>query len=315
MDSLVILMAEIFFISEPTCISMKVFLFFLLAVLIPAAGNAQSPPLVIPLWEKGAPGFESRRDEPEEARDYWVRSIHNPSLTVFRPPAETANGCAIVVAPGGGYRELVYEAEGRQTAQFLNSLGVTAFVLKYRLPNQEGSPYKITHVQQDAMRAVRMVRSRAAEFGLDPGRVGMLGFSAGGAVAMIAGYDRGLGDSHALDPIDRLNSQPNFLMLVYPGGGLYPGGHLPKRLLADTPPTFLLCANDDEYECDVSTVELLEKYRAAKVPVELHLLARGKHAFNMGNRSTYLSVQHWPQRLADWLADSGYLYLTPTAGK
>ncbi|HLP08936.1 MAG TPA: alpha/beta hydrolase [Opitutaceae bacterium] len=279
-------------------------LFSLFVLAVSAAGAA---PTVIPLWENGAPGFESRRTEPEEAKDYWVRNIHNPSLTVFPAPAAKANGCAVIVAPGGGYRELVFHAEGEQVAEFLNPLGVTVFVLKYRLPQQEGSPYAVAQVREDALRAVRSVRSRAAEFGVDPHRIGFLGFSAGGAVAMIAGFEPSAGDAAAVDPIERTNSRPDFMMLVYPGGILYPGGALPKTLPADVPPVFLLCANDDEYGCDASTIEVMEKYRAAGVPVELHLLARGKHAFNMGDRSELRSVRTWPQRLADWLADSGYM--------
>ncbi len=279
-------------------------LFWLLVLAVTAA---PASPLVVPLWENGAPGFEVRRTEPEEAKDYWVRNIHNPSLTVFPAPAAKANGCAVIVAPGGGYRELVFHAEGEQVAEFLNPLGVTVFVLKYRLPAQEGSPYAVAHVQEDALRAVRLVRSRAGEFGVDPRRIGFLGFSAGGAVAMIAGFEPAAGDAAGADPVGRASSRPDFLMLVYPGGSLYPGGALPRRLPADAPPAFLLCANDDEYGCEESTLEIAGKYRAAKIPVELHLLARGGHAFNMGDRSELRSVRTWPHRLADWLQDSGYL--------
>ncbi len=263
------------------------------------AGRAA--PAVVPLWEGGAPGFESRRNEPEEAKDYWVRNIHSPSLTVFLPPANKANGCAIVVAPGGGLRELVFHAEGEQAAQYLNSLGVTVFVLKYRLPQQEGSPYALPHVQQDAQRAVRTVRSRAAEFGIDPQRIGMLGFSAGGGVVLSTVFDTGNGDPQAADPVERANSRPNFQMLVYPAG------IFPETFPADTPPAWILCSINDEYGCDAVALQLVERLRAAKVPVELHLLAQGKHGFNMGDRSELAAVRHWPDRLGDWLLDSGYL--------
>lgn len=269
--------------------------------MVPLFASAQFAAEVIPLWSAGAPGFESRRDEPEQAKDWWVRNIHHPSLTVFRPPADKANGCAVIVAPGGGFRELVFGEEGEKAAEYLNSLGVTVFALKYRLPNEPGSPYTLAHVRQDAYRAVRLVRSRAAEFGVDPQRVGMLGFSAGGAVVLMVAFDKGVGDSRAADPIDRANGRPDFLMMVYPGG------EVPAVLPADTPPTWLLCANDDDYNCDDVTMALAERLRAANVPVELHLLARGKHAFNMGGRSEFQSVRHWPDRLAEWLEDSGYL--------
>jgi len=280
----------------------------LIGLLPPAIALAQSRPQVIHLWANGAPGFENRRDEPEQARDWWVRNINNPSLTVFLPPAGKANGCAVVIAPGGGLRELVFDAEGRQPAEFLNALGVTAFVLKYRLPKEEHSPYTKADVRQDAYRAIRLLRSRAGEFHLDPNRIGILGFSAGGEVVMMIAFDKGDGDPTAADPVDRVNGRPNFQMLVYPGG------EAPAFIPADAPPAFLLCANDDEYGCENTTIELLQKFHAAKVSVEAHLLAQGKHAFNMGNRSSFAAVQHWPQRLADWLRDRGYLRPAVVAG-
>jgi acetyl esterase/lipase len=273
----------------------------LIAITLSALIQAQEQPQVIHLWTNGAPGFESRKDIPEQARDYWVKSINNPSLTVFMPSREKANGCAVIVAPGGGFRELVFNAEGVQAAEFLNSIGVTVFALKYRLPNEENSPYKIENVRQDAYRAIRLVRSRAAEFNIDPARIGMLGFSAGGAVVMMVAFDKGDGDPKASDPIDRVNGRPDFQMMVYPGG------KAPDKILADAPPAFLICANDDEYGCDNVTMDLLQKFRAAKVPVQAIFLARGKHAFNMGDRSSFASVRNWPQRMAEWLGDSGFL--------
>jgi acetyl esterase/lipase len=262
---------------------------------------AETAAPVIPLWEKGAPGFEHRRQEAELAKDWWVRNIHNPSLTVFLPPPARATGAAVVVAPGGGYRELVFNAEGKQTAEFLNTLGVAAFVLKYRLPNEAGSPYSMDHVRQDAWRALRVVRSRARQWHLDEQRVGMLGFSAGGDLVGQIAYVSGAGDAKAADPIDRQSGRPNFQILIYPGG------KVPDSIPADAPPAFLLVASDDEYGCDQTTLELFSKLHSAHVPVEAHFLARGKHAFNMGDRSSFVSVRGWPQRMADWLKDSGYL--------
>jgi acetyl esterase/lipase len=273
----------------------------LLIIILPHHVVAQTQPVVIPLWKNGAPGFEDRKNIPEEAKEYWVKNINNPSVTVFTPPQGKANGCAIIVAPGGGFRELVFDAEGRQAAEFLNSIGVTAFALKYRLPDEKGSPYSVENVRQDAYRAVRLVRARAAEFHIDPNRIGILGFSSGGAVVMMVSFDKGDGDPKATDPIDRVNGRPNFQMMVYPGGTP------PVKIPSDTPPAFLLCANDDEYGCDEVTIDLMEKFREAKVPVELILFARGKHAFNMGDRSTYSSVRNWPQRMAEWISDSGFL--------
>ena len=273
------------------------------------SSSAESPPLVVPLWEKGAPGFENRRKEPELAQDWWVRNVHNPSLTVFLPSPEKATGTAVVVAPGGGYRELVFNAEGKQTAEFLNKLGVAAFVLKYRLPNEAGSPYTMDHVRQDALRAMRLVRSRARQWHIDERRVGMLGFSAGGDLVGQIAYSPGSGDPKAADPVDRLNARPDFQILIYPGG------KVPDSIPADAPPAFLLVASDDEYGCDKTTLELFTKLHAAHVPVEAHFLARGKHAFNMGDRSTLVSVRGWPDRMADWLKDSGYLQRASGAAK
>jgi acetyl esterase/lipase len=273
----------------------------LIALLIPAAALAQAQPEVIHLWANGAPGFESRKDEPETAKDWWVGNINNPSVTVFQPPADKANGCAVVVAPGGGFRELVFDREGKQAAEFLNTLGVTAFVLKYRLPKAEHSPYTLDDVRRDAYRAMRLVRSRAGQFHVDPTRIGILGFSVGGRIAMMVSFDKGDGDPNAPDPIDRANGRPNFEMMVYPGGPP------PATVPADSPPAFLLSANDDEYGCDAVALALLQEFRAAKVPVEAHFLTRGKHGFNMGDRSPYSAVNHWPQRMADWLSDSGFL--------
>ncbi len=271
--------------------------------LPPAHGEATAP--VIPLWPNGAPGAEARKDEPEVARDWWVKNVHNPSLTAFLPPRGKATGAAVVVAPGGGFRELVFNAEGKQPGEYLSQLGVAAFALKYRLPGEASSPYTRDDVRADAYRAVRLVRSRAKEWGIDPKRVGMLGFSAGGDLVGMVAYAPGKGDANARDPIDRLDGKPDFQMLVYPGG------KVPDVIPKDAPPAFLLVASDDEYGCDDTTLDLYTKLHAAGVPVEAHFLAQGKHAFNMGDRSNLVSVKTWPERMAAWLRDSGYL--TPTA--
>lgn len=274
-------------------------LFFL--CLISSIAFSQND-LVVPLWSGGAPGSEARRNEPEQAKDWWVKNIHNPSITVFLPPKEKATGVAVIVCPGGGHRELVFDAEGREAAQYLNSIGVAAFVLKYRLANEANSPYKLeTHVKQDAYRAVRLVRSRATEWGVDVNRVGMLGFSAGGEVVAMVAYADGTGDKNAKNPVDRQNGKPNFQMLVYPGPGF-----IPETISSNAPPAFLLAANDDPC-CSGPVVNLLTKYRKAHVPIEVHLYAQGAHAFNMGNRSKLNSIKTWPQRMGDWLSDNGFL--------
>ncbi|HWZ16867.1 MAG TPA: alpha/beta hydrolase [Mucilaginibacter sp.] len=271
-------------------------------LLLPAAIWAQTDSFVIPLWQKGAPGFENRRNEPEQAKSYWVKNIHNPSLTVFLPPKDKANGAAVVICPGGGHRLLVFNAEGIDPAKFLNNLGVAVFVLKYRLGRDTLSPYKVeVHARQDGFRAMRLVRSRAAEFGIDPNRIGMMGFSAGGEVVDMVAFENGQGDPNAPDIIDRANAKPNFLIQIYPGPGF-----IPDVVPHDAPPIFLLAANDDPC-CSISVMQLLQKYRDAKVPAEAHLFTQGQHGFNMGYRSKLKSIKNWPDRLADWLSDNNIL--------
>lgn len=283
---------------------MKIFHLGIL-LLVPLAGLAADQSLVVPLWEKGAPGFENRRDEPELAKDYWVRNIHNPSLTVFLPPKAKANGAAVLVVPGGGHRELVFQAEGVEPAQFLNGLGVAAFVLKHRLARETNSPYSLQiHPKQDAQRAMRLIRSRAAEWNVDANRLGALGFSAGGEVVSMLAYSPTAGDSTATDPIERQDSRVNFQIVIYPG----PLG-IPEQLPSDAPPAFFLVANDDRGHVE-PVMRLVEKYRAASRPVELHLYARGGHGFNLGGRSKLNSIRSWPQRMTDWLGDNGFLSVT-----
>lgn len=280
-------------------IKVRSLLLFTAIVFFKFQGFSQSKPLVIPLWENGAPGFEQLKNEPEEAKDYWVKHINYPTITAFFPAKETANGTAVIICPGGGHRLLVFDAEGTDPAMFLNSIGVTAFVLKYRLGREENSPYSVEkHPKEDALRALRLVRSRAAEWNIDPNKIGMLGFSAGGEVVSMVAYGSGEGNKNAIDPTDRVSAKVDFQMLVYPGP-LF----LPDSLSADAPPAFMVAANDDAC-CSAPIVNLLQQYRAAKVPIEVHLYAQGDHAFNMGKRSLLASIKAWPQRMADWLADN-----------
>ncbi len=256
----------------------------------------------VSLWEDGAPGYENKKDEPEQAQDYWVKNIHNPSITAYFPGKGKANGTAVLICPGGGHRLLVYNSEGRDAALFLNSLGVTAFVLKYRLFREEGSPYSLEkEVKADAYRAMRLIRSRAGAWGINPAKLGMMGFSAGGEVVALLAYQPGMGDPLVKDTIDRLDGHPDFQVLIYPG----PLG-IPDTVSAHAPPAFLLAANNDEC-CAEPVMKLAAAYRKAKAPVELHVYSVDKHAFNMGYRSPFVSIKNWPQRLADWLLDNGYL--------
>ncbi len=275
------------------------FAFLLCALTSVAIAETQ----VIHLWQKGAPGFEDRRDEPELAKDYSVKNIHNPSITVFPAPKEKANGTAVMIVPGGGHRELGFIPEGVEPAKFFNELGVTCFVLKHRLPRETNSPYSLQiHPRQDAQRAMRTIRSRATEWNIDTNRIGVCGFSAGGEVAALLVYSPTEGDANSADAIDRMNCRTDFQISIYPGPVGVPAGEIP----ADAPPAFFLVANDDNSHVG-PVIAQLEKYRAAKRPVEVHLYSKGGHGFNMGQRSKLKSIKGWPQRMAEWLEDNKFL--------
>ncbi len=271
---------------------------------IPMCGSAKAPSAgtreVVHLWQNGAPGFESRKEIPEQAASYWVKNVNNPSLTVFLPPKEKATGAAVILCPGGGFSELGFVPEGIEAAEYFNKIGVAAFALKYRLPREPGSVYNMTHPRQDGLRAVRLVRSRAAEWGIDPNRIGMVGFSAGGEVVSMVAFSDNAGDTAAADPIDKVSARPDFIAEIYPGGA-----GIPEALPPNTPPAFLLVADDDNHTASVERIFRL--YRAARVPVEVHVFAKGQHAFNMGRRSKLKTIKNWPQRLADWMGDNNLI--------
>ena len=273
-------------------------LFFLVTKIITAQQN-NNP--VIYLWAAGAPGFENKKDVPEEAQDWWVKNINNPSLTVYPAPKEKANGAAVIICPGGGHNKLVITSEGKEAAEYFNNIGVTAFVLKYRLFREENSPYTKDNTIQDGRRAMRMVRHRAAAFNIDTSKIGLIGFSAGGELAAWVAFDTPKEQLLKWDSIDNQKCEPNFLVLIYPGPLA-----VPDNLVANTPPLFMAAANDDEC-CSEPLLQITSLYRKAHAKVEMHLFAQGNHAFNMGKRSKLKSINTWPQRMADWLTDSGFL--------
>jgi acetyl esterase/lipase len=266
-------------------------------IAFPMALMAQEAPPVIHLWPNGAPGFESRRDIPEAGTSSMLKSVDNPSLTVFLPPKEKATGAAMVVCPGGGFFQLSFVSEGTDAARFLNSNGVAAFVLKYRLPRLTNSVYTMENPHEDGLRAMRLVRSRAGEWGIDPHRIGMMGFSAGGEVTSMTTFGDTAGITNAPDPVDHSDARPDFIVEIYPGSA-----GIPQALPANSPPAFLLVADDDNHTASVLKLFIL--YRDAKSPVEVHVLTRGGHGFGMGNRSRLTAVKNWPDRLADWMGDN-----------
>lgn len=279
---------------------------FLLALALFASAATlvrADDPVVIHLWPSGAPGFESRKDEPEVVKGASVSNVHNPSITVFPASKDKANGAAVLMIPGGGHRQLGFGGEGVEPAKLLNELGVTVFVLKHRLPREQNSPYSLDiHPRQDVQRAMRVIRSRAAEWSLDQKRIGVMGFSAGGEVVAMLVYSPTEGDPKAADPIDRMNCRADFQISIYPGPLGVPSG----PITVDVPPAFFLVANDDTSHV-TPIIDQLVKYEQVKRPVEVHLYSQGGHGFGMGGRSKLESIRGWTQRLVDWMKDSGFL--------
>jgi acetyl esterase/lipase/enterochelin esterase-like enzyme len=268
-------------------------------------------PETVRLWPQGAPGAIGT----EEA--------DKPSLTVYLPPADKATGAAVVVCPGGGYGALAMDHEGRQVADWLNNLGVAAFVLKYRIAPRYHHPAPL----EDAQRALRTVRSRAAGWHIDPARIGIWGFSAGGHLASTAGTHFDAGRPEAEDPIDRASCRPDFLILAYPvismeiptthGGSRHNllGDHPDPKLVESlsnetqvtpqTPPTFLFHTNADAAVLPENSVLFYLALRKAHVPAEMHIYQNGQHGVGLAPRDPVLSS--WPDRLAAWMRSRGLL--------
>ena len=280
----------------------------LAALLLSSPAAAQQPMDLdraeIPLWPGGAPGSEGTSG-PEKIRvtdagDHVVSSIHRPSITYFLPKRDIATGAAVIIAPGGGHRELWIDHEGYAVAQWLREHGIAAFVLKYRLARDSGSTYTIEqHALWDIQRAIRIVRVNARELRYDPARIGVMGFSAGGELAARAAMSTMStldGDPGASDPIDRLSSRPNFQVLIYPGSSAA------LTVSKSSPPVFIAAGYNDRPDISKGMAELYLKYKEAGVPAELHLYAGAGHGF--GLRATNRSASAgWPDRLVEWMTD------------
>ncbi len=259
-------------------------------------------PASIPLWRDGAPGSEGQtspiKAHWENYATTWyavVTNINTPAIIPFLPAPGTATGAAVVVCPGGGHKFLAMEHEGYSVGEWLASHGIAAFVLEYRLANAPGSTYKVdVHALMDAQRAIRTVRSRAKEWNVDPNRIGIMGFSAGGELAALAAtrYDNPVKGSS--DPIDALDCRPDFQALFYPG--------LPRELPAvssATPAAFLCGATDDQFHLTPPMVRYYQKLVDAGVPAELHVYAQGGHGF--GIRDQDKTVYSWMGLFKAWV--------------
>lgn len=286
------------------------------------AAQTQQP--VLPLWSGVAPGSENWTQQEVEyldaSKQKMVRNVVRPTLTAYLPERSKANGTAVIVCPGGGFRFLSWQSEGTAVAEWLRERGVAAFVLKYRLMdtgateaefqksiaelfrsiNQRASGREpaadpvariermpiVSLAAADGRQAMKVVRQRASEWGIAPDRIGILGFSAGGMVTMRVVME------HAAD------SRPNFAAPIYGGGT---GG---AAIPTDAPPLFILCANDDALAATASA-KLYTEWKTANKSAELHIYSKGGHGFGMNRRG--LPVDHWIERFGDWLGTQGWL--------
>jgi acetyl esterase/lipase len=278
------------------------------AMLLALSVNAQTATQPIRLWTDAAPGAIG--NEPADV----------PTITPYLPPRERATGAAVVVCPGGGYQHLA-DHEGGPVAEWLNSIGVAAFVLKYRIAPRYHHPAPML----DAGRALRAVRARAAEWGIDPHRIGILGFSAGGHLASTAATHFDAGRADSADPIERVSSRPDLVILIYPvitmreqthGGsrrnliGEHPDPQLiafmsnDEQVTKETPPAFLIHTVNDAVVPVENSLLFAAALRRAGVPYEMNLYERGPHGFGLAPNDAVLSS--WAERCADWLRLHGF---------
>ncbi len=276
-------------------------------------------PHPFPLWPDLAPGEttplppEFDITAPTDRRPAGrvvvrITSVSTPTITIYSPDPAIATGAAVLVCPGGGYARLAIDIEGTEVCDWLNSLGVTAVLLKYRVPRREGVPQHVPPVQ-DAQRALGLLRHRASEFGIDPQRIGIVGFSAGAHVAAVLSTHQDERLYPAIDAADAASCRPDFTMLIYPGyftARDREWGIAPEVAVTTgkTPPTFIAMAQDDPVRVENALFYYLA-LKQANVPAELHLYPDGGHGF--GLRPTGASAASWPERAADWMRTSGWL--------
>jgi acetyl esterase/lipase len=282
--------------------------------------RAAEKPMVLQVWPGQPPGeagsVGEERDMTRDAdnkvggrRLIRLGNVSTPTLHVFRPEKSKDTGAAVVIAPGGGYHILAWDLEGEEVAEWLAGIGVTGVVLKYRVPRRPGQPGDKPPVGplQDAQRAVSLVRSKAKEWNLDPGRIGILGFSAGGHLAASASVNYDRRAYEPVDDADKASCKPDFSILIYPayltnseGTALLPEIRIDKN----TPPAFLAHATDDPIN-PLNSVQYFAALKRAGVSAELHVYRSGGHGY--GLRPTAEPVTTWPARCAEWMQKQGLL--------
>ena len=291
----------------------------ILAFALALQSLTAADPITLKLWPDGPPSPMTPKSEATAKliESYGgvtparLSDITEPTITIYRP--EKPNGASVVVAPGGGFMFLSYSFEGTQVCEWLNSIGVTAVLLKYRTPTRDDvDPFKLP--VQDAQRAIGLVRHHAAEWQLDPKRVGLLGFSAGGNLTGHAAWDR-TERTYPQKPDMDDPRPPDFIVFVYGGGFLdkedkskfRPGFTMP----ADAPPCFFLVAHDDKTN-PIETAMLYLEYKKLGIPAEVHICTKGGHGFGM--RKAGNPISDWPQRCAEWMKTMGWLEPSRPAG-
>jgi acetyl esterase/lipase len=300
------------------------------ALLAGVAGAAfAAPAAVIPLWPEGVPDAKPGLG-PERVDDGRVANVSEPTLTVYGPAVDRPNGTAVIVCPGGGYVRLSMQREGEQYAAWLGTLGITAFVLKYRM-QEFGHPAPL----RDALRAVRLVRANAATYRIRPDRIGVMGSSAGGHLAASAGtlFDHPLGRTGA--ELDKVSARPDFLMLLYPvitmdGPAVHAGSRkallgssptadtvrlmsVETQVTSATPPTLLIHTQEDGTVPVENSILFYQALTRAKVPAEMYLFEHGGHG--MGMRAGLGTSSDWPKRAEEWLKARGLLDPAPVHGR
>lgn len=292
---------------------MKIVAPFAIALMLalPAVMSAEKP--VLKLWPAGLPKGSVQLTEKQIATakakttEERIAFVDDPTITIYRAPKDKANGCAMVICPGGGYNILAWPKEGLEIADYFNTVGVTCAVLQYRVPRRDpDAPH--AEPLQDAQRAIRLMRSHAKEWGIDPNRVGILGFSAGGNLATMAALHHVKSAYPRVDGADDLSARPDYVCPIYPAyyGDENKAGPLSPLLKVDkqSPPTFIAVTSDDKlrgYNAALYYVEL----KKHDVPSEIHVYEKGGHGY--GIRPSEHAVSQWHRRCAEWLGARGLL--------
>jgi acetyl esterase/lipase len=305
---------------------MKPFILFITIILSCIMANAQTR--VIPLWPDGVPGSIENSDyiETTDSLDNWTKTrlVTNPRLDYYPAKEKLATGTAVVICPGGGYWGIAIDHEGKQTAEWLNSIGISAFVLKYRLPDDAIMEDKSVGPLQDAQRAIRIVRRRAKEWNINPARIGIMGYSAGGHLAATLSTHY---DENVYEPENETSARPDFSLLIYPvitmdasythmGSretllGKNPTDEQVKRFSNElqvdgqTPPAFLVHSLDDDTVPVLNSINYALALKKNSVPCELHLYEQGGHGYGLGRSDNTEST--WPEACKKWLGAHGLI--------